>query len=159
MSLDHHARGGAPVAVLNRLDAWEANLVLNLRLWCQGPSGQQQVWNDYATTFGGGVAQDEMRAFEELVLRILDNSSRPLVRHDVACSCVGSDECIFLNLVRTASEGHLADASLIATLLASPAHAEPIAILAGRVGEAARKIQLIAVRKDAQRHSNVVRLH
>lgn len=140
MSIDHYARGAAAVGVLNRMSAWEANLVLNLRLWCEGPQGQAQVWSEYRRSLCGEDAQRECRTFEALVRSIIDAAHRPMVRHEVGCSCVGADEGIFVNLARTASDGHLRDAALIATLLVGPAYAEQIAILAGHVGECARKI-------------------
>lgn len=140
MKVDHHTRGAAAVDVLSSMSAWEANLVLNLRLWCEGPQGQAQVWNEFRRSLKGDDAQRECRTFETLVRSIISAAHRPMVRHEVGCACVGSDEGIFLNLVRTASEGHLRDAALIATLLVGPAHAEHIAMLAGHVGECARKI-------------------
>lgn len=156
------ARGGASVAVLTQLEGWEANLVLNLRLWCDGPNGKARVWNDYARTFAEPLAVCEMQAFDVLLNTLLEYAFRPLVRHATTCACVGSDECIFLNLVRTASDGHLNDAALIASLMALPTKAEAIAMLAGQVGTGAR--QLIAndtslQRTDATDASNVIRLH
>ena len=159
MNMDHHARGGASVAVLNRLDGWEANLIINLRLWCEGPHGQGQVCNDYACGFAGRSAKSEMQAFEALLTTLIESASRPLVRHAVHCSCVGSDECIFLNLVKTAADGHLNDAALIATLLAGPAKAEMIAMLAGQVGESARSLYSNISQAPIRQGSNVVQLH
>lgn len=137
---DRHEAGGASVAVLSHLEGWEANLVVNLRSWCEGPEGQARVWNDYARTLGASRAREEIRTLENLVNTLADYAYRPLVRHCVHCACVGSDECIFLNLVRTASDGHLTDAALIATLLAGPTQAEVIALLAGQVGAGARLV-------------------
>lgn len=159
MTADHHARGGAALGVLNRMDAWEANLVLNLRLWCEGPQGQAQVWNEYRKSLSGGAAHNACRNFEGLLNILTDNAYRPLVRHDVGCSCIGADECIFLQLVKTASEGHLNDAALIATLIAGPAHAEHIALLAGEVGACAREIHPDHPDLPTSAGSNVVRLH
>ena len=161
MRNDSQERGGASVAVLNRLDGWEANLIVNLRLWCEGPDGRRQVWDDYARTFGPLLGREEMRAFETLLTTLIEYSMRPLVRHSVQCACVGSDECVFLNLVRTASDGHLNDAALIATLLTGPAQAEALAMLAGQVGEGARRLSL---RPDSgpdpiPNNTNVIRLH
>ncbi len=165
MTLDHHARGGAAVAILNRMDAWEANLVLNLRLWCEGPAGQAQVWNEYRKALPGPQAQRACRAFDVFLKTLVEKSFRPLVRHDVACACVGADEGIFVNLVRTAADGHLNDAALIATLITGPSQAEHIAILAGQVGTSMRQIHQtdLAHRTNENtqtppRH-NVVRLH
>lgn len=159
MTPNDHAQGGAPVAVLNRLDTWEANTVLNLRLWCEGPEGQEQVWSEFRRALSGQDASDEWRAFQDLISTVISHAKRPLVRHDVGCSCVGSDECIFLNLVRTASAGHLNDAALIATLLAGPAHAEHIAVLAGRVGACARRIHTRDSEPKPNVRPNNVRLH
>ena len=140
MKNDHSVRGGFAAAVLRLMDAWEANLVLNLRLWCDGPKGQAAVWNEYRKLCSGRQAQAECRAFEHLLNTLIDNSYRPLVRHKVGCACVGVDESIFVNLVRTASAGHLTDAALIATLIAGPAKAEHIAVLAGEVGASVRRM-------------------
>ncbi|WP_415400602.1 hypothetical protein [Tateyamaria sp. SN3-11] len=159
MSTAHHARGGAAVAALNRMEAWEANLVLNLRLWCEGPAGQLQAREDYATALPTAEADRAWHAFEGLLNKIVSTATRPMIRHAVGCNCVGSDECVFVNLVRTASDGHLNDAALIATLLSGPAHAEHIAILAGEVGEVIRRIHRAPSTYSPAAASNVVRLH
>lgn len=144
---------------MGSLEQWEAGLVLNLRRWCEGPHGQAQVWNAYARSFGAMGARDELRVFEALLNALISNASRPLVRHSVDCSCVGSDECVFLNLVRTAADGYLNDAALISTLLAGPAHAEAIACLAGQVGESARRASVPIEMQNTDTSSNVVTLH
>lgn len=160
MNREHHRRGGATVAALNRMDSWEANLVLNLRLWCEGPNGQSHARRDYT---GALPEQDADRAwnnFEKLVKKIVGTAHRPLVRHQVGCNCVGSDECVFVHLIRTASDGHLNDAALIATLLSGPAHAEHIAILAGEVGDTIRRIHRAANAPHSPADkTRVVRLH
>ncbi|WP_299546389.1 hypothetical protein [uncultured Tateyamaria sp.] len=156
MSGAHHTRGGAAVAALNRMDDWEANLVLNLRLWCEGPTGKSQARKDYSSVFPEPEADRAWRTFEDLLNKIVLTAARPLVRHEVGCNCVGSDECVFVHLVRTASDGHLNDAALIATLLSGPAHAEHIAIMAGEVGSAIRRIHKPIPPAVAP---NVVRLH
>lgn len=134
------ARGGATIGVLNRMEAWEANLVLNLRLWCEGPTGQAEVWNEYRRALPGAQARDECHAFESLIRALVSNAYRPLVRHDVGCACMGADEGAFLHLVRCAADGHLNDAALMASMLAGPSHADRIATLAGQVGICARQI-------------------
>ena len=159
MSAAIHARGGAAVAALNRMEAWEANLVLNLRLWCEGPVGQSQARKDYSNALPRYEADRAWYTFEGLLNKIISTASRPMVRHAVGCNCVGSDECVFVNLVRTASDGHLNDAALIATLLSGPAHAEHIAVLAGEVGEAIRGIHRETATHSPPAAPNVVRLH
>ena len=140
MSMFDHRRGGAALGALSHMEIWEATLVMNLRLWCDGPNGQSQVWNEYRRAMPPKVADKSLREFETLMRLLTECSHRALVRHDIACNCVGADECIFLHLVRTASEGHLTDAALISTLLIGAAHAERAAILAGEVGLASRTI-------------------
>ncbi|MEP0503549.1 MAG: hypothetical protein ABJD13_03580 [Paracoccaceae bacterium] len=159
MNSVHHARGGAAVAALNKMDVWEANLILNLRLWCDGPEGQAQARKDYLDAFPQSEADRAWADFENLLKTIFVTSLRPLVRHEVGCNCVGSDECVFANLVRTASDGHLNDAALIATLLSGPSHAEHIAILAGEVGSTIRSIHRKSAPVSPATAPKVVRLH
>ena len=159
MSAAYHARGGAAVAALNHMDAWEANLILNLRLWCEGPQGQEQARQDYTQAFPQSEADRAWTNFESLLKTVFVTALRPLVRHEAGCNCVGSDECVFANLVRTASDGHLNDAALIATLLSGPAHAEHIAILAGEVGSAIRSIHRKTSPISPANAPTAVRLH
>ena len=154
-----NARGGAAVAVLSQMEAWEACLVLNLRLWCTGPEGQAEARAEYMRALPGEEARRAWHGFDTLMRTIIDTAWRPMVRHDVGCSCVGSDECIFLHMVRTAAEGHLNDAALIATLMTGPAHAERIALLAGDVGENARILQNTHSGTPKGVAPKVVRLH
>lgn len=140
MKMERDIRGAAAVGQLTDLTPWEAELILNMRLWQDGPTGQAQVWNAYAVTFGQSDARHRLKAFERLLWMIETNMLRPLVRHGVACRCIGSDEAVFANMVRFASEGELHEAALIATLLVRPAHAEHVALLAGEVGTDTRDL-------------------
>lgn len=160
MMLDNHqVRGGAAIGILNTLEAWESCVVLNLRLWCDGPDGRAQVWAEYRKSLPGTEAKGQCAAFESLVRTITELAPRTLIRHDVSCSCFGADEGVFLHLIRTASAGHLNDAALIASLLVGPAQAEKIALLAGQVGECARRIHARHDDRLGQMPANVVRLH
>ncbi|GFE66230.1 hypothetical protein [Litoreibacter roseus] len=159
MNATHYKRGGASVGVINTLQPWEADLILNLRLWCEGPVGQAQVWNSFATSLPRGTAADEMHAFEALVGALIRHAHRPLVRHSVGCACVGADESVFAHLVATASDGDLGEASLIATLLVTAAHAEQVALLAGQVGQSARQMSQYHAHKTDALSGVVVHLH
>ncbi len=156
---EHHQRGGGTVANLKDLDRWEATLVMNLRLWCEGPSGKSAVCRHYAQSMESKDASLEVAAFETLLNTIVAFAHRPMVRHGVECTCVGSDECIFVNLVRTASEGHINDAALISTLLTGPAQAERIALLAGQVGTCVRRLHETSPKIPTRTGSNVIRFH
>ncbi len=161
MTPEHHARGGAVVAILTSLEAWEADLILNLRLWCAGRRGRDQVRGDYRRAFPELVARRGIRDFESLVAMIIDHAHRPIVHHEVGCACVGSDEGIFAHLVRIAADGHGTDAILVAMMLVGPAHAEPVAVLAAHVGICARKMNSSSDlrRADPSITARVVRLH
>ena len=159
MTQSHHARGGAAIAVLEQLEAWEAGLILNLRLWCDGPSGQMRVWDEYQKSLPEPIAKQECRTFETLLRTLTAASHRPLVRHGVHCSCVGADECVFVHLVKNASDGHLNDAALMATLITGPARAEYIAVLAGQVGECMRRMHHSKPEFQSAATRNVARLH
>ncbi|MBL4805724.1 MAG: hypothetical protein JKY31_00355 [Rhodobacteraceae bacterium] len=108
-------RGGAPVALLEELPRLESAVVMYLRLWCDSPEGQAQVWQDFHGFFGGKTAHMHMRAFEELLSAILKHSRRPLQRHQLRCSCVGGDENAFANFVVAAALGEREDAILLAS--------------------------------------------
>ncbi|MEM8579996.1 MAG: hypothetical protein AAGF50_02210 [Pseudomonadota bacterium] len=136
--MDHPIRGAAPVGKLNEFPKWEAELVQNLRLWMDGNEGRSEVWNTYASALGKTSATASLNAFERLLLMIDTNMLRPMVRHSVGCRCLGSDEAVFLHLVRTASAGDLHEATMIATLIVRSANAEPLALLAASVGETLR---------------------
>lgn len=159
MTASQNRSGAAPVGVLNRMEAWEANLVLNFRLWCEGPRGQTQVWTEFRNALPGKDAQSECQRFERLVHALINSARRPLMRHDVGCACVGSDECVVVNLVRTASDGFLEDATLIATLLVLPAHAEQVALLAAQVGDCARRIHYRSPEFSPEMTRSTARLH
>ncbi len=159
MTSEHQRRGGVAVAALDHMEAWEVNLVLNLRLWCDGPNAQRLARRDYAEAFPDSEADRAWASFERLVCKVLGTAHRPLIRHEVGCNCVGSDECIFVHLIRTASDGHLNDAALIATLLSGPAHAEHIAILAGEVGDTIRRVHREPTTHSPVDPDLVARLH
>ena len=159
MSHRYQARGGATVGVLNQMETWEANLLNNLRLWCDGPCGQVRVWNEYRQALSDDSARSECHAFDSLIQILGANAIRPLVRHDVGCTCVGADEGVFLHLVRYAADGHSNDAALMAALIAGPARAKQIAVLAGQVGICARKIHNSHPEYSADTAPNAVWLH
>jgi hypothetical protein len=117
LNADRPTRGGAPVGHVAELDAVEAGAVLYLRLWCDGPSAQARVWNDFATALGPDAGRRALRSFEELCALCVRHGRRPLMRHHVNCRCIGADEACFANFVAVASEGDREDAMLIATIL------------------------------------------
>ena len=156
----HHRRGGATIGHLSTLDDWEALLIRELRLWCHGPEGQAEVWNGFAVNLPPGTADTEMRVFEDLIRTMATYARRPLVRHDVQCDCLGADEAVFLQIVKSACSGELHDAAMVAALAVMPAHAERVALMAAQVGTSIQRISAhLDVPAEPHKPHNVVRLH
>lgn len=120
-------RGGAPVGFVTELGPIEAGAVLYLRLWCDGPDAQAQVWNDFASSLGPRRGRDALSAFECLRDVCVRHGRRPLMRHQVNCKCLGADESCFANFIGYATDGEREDALLIATTIVRPDIA-PVAV-------------------------------
>ncbi|MFT6022985.1 MAG: hypothetical protein ACI9PY_001098 [Ascidiaceihabitans sp.] len=137
-------RGGASVGFLTELDGIEAASVIYLRLWCNGPDGQADVWNDFAATLGSVHGKKALQAFEDLCRLCTSHGRRLLMRHSVQCKCLGADESCFANFIATAASGDRDDAMLIATLLVRPDVAPLITSLATDFGLALMRMNLCA---------------
>ena len=137
-------RGGAPVGFISELEAVEAASVIYLRLWCDGPESQANVWNDFASMLGPDRARKAMKSFEDLCRLCFQYGRRPLMRHSLNCKCLGSDESCFANFIGAAATGEREDARLIATLLVRPDVAPILTSLAADVGHALRQMKLCA---------------
>ena len=135
-------RGAAPVGFLTELGSVEAASVIYLRLWCDGPESQAQVWNDFAARLGPNQGRKALKSFEDLCALCTRHGRRPLMRHSVQCKCLGADESCFANFVAAAATGEREDAMLIATLLVRADVAPMIASLACDVGLALKQMQL-----------------
>lgn len=146
MTRSNQNRGGAPVGFIAELDGIEAASVIYLRLWCDGPDAQAQVWNDFASGFGPDRGRKALKSFEDLCALCARHGRRPLMWHTVQCKCLGADESCFANFIATAATGEREDAMLIATLLVRPDVAPLIASLAADVGHAFMRMRLSAPR-------------
>ncbi len=149
-------RGSAPVGYVTDLGPIEASAVHYLRLWCDGPDGQTQVWNDFATALGPANGRNAVKSFEALCDLCVRHGRRPLMRHQVACTCLGSDESCFANFVGYASEGEREDALLVATTLVRPDMAPLLVGLAQDFGLALRRW---ALKVDRLRNTKTTRMH
>jgi hypothetical protein len=139
-------RGGATVGILSDLDWLEATSIRYLRLWCDGPESQAQVWTELSTALGPDRGREVLRGFEEMCGLCFKFGRRPLMRHGVQCPCVGSDECCFAHFVATAVEGEREDALMFAMLLVRPDMAPLLAALASDFGLALRRLRLANAR-------------
>ena len=159
MSSAQTKRGSTPVGFITDLSGLEAASVIYLRLWCDGPDAQAQVWNDFAAALGVSHGRRALQSFDELCGLCARHGRRPLLRHSVTCKCLGSDESCFANFVATAAAGEREDTLLIATLLVRPDVAPLIASLACDFGLALKKMQLSAPRDMARMRPETTTLH
>ncbi len=128
MSSASKHRGGAPVGYVTELDPIEAGAVFYLRLWCEGSEAKTQVWNDFATALGPEHGRQALKSFETLCDLCVKYGRRPLMRHQVSCKCLGSDESCFANFIGYACDGEREDALMLATTIVRP---DMAAILVG----------------------------
>ncbi|MEM8790186.1 MAG: hypothetical protein AAGE80_01110 [Pseudomonadota bacterium] len=135
-------RGAAPVGYLSELPEVEATAVRYLRMWCEGPEHQEEVWNDLTAHLGPHEGRIAMRSLEELCSLIAERGRRPLMRHDICCKCLGGDEAAFANLVGAAGDGVEQDSLLFAALLVDGQRALCAVRLANRI--ASSLSQLVA---------------
>lgn len=149
MTVSNHNRGRASVGHVAELDGIEAASVIYLRLWCDGPEAQEQVWNDFASCLGPDQGRKALKSFGDLCALCSHHGRRPLMRHAVECKCLGADESCFANFIATAATGEREDALLFATLLVRPDVAPLIASLAAEVGLAFMRMRLGAPRDIA----------
>ena len=148
-------RGGAPVGFVAELDPVEAGAVLYLRSWCEGPDARARMRQDFVAVLGPDRGSDALRAFDTLCDLCARYGRRPLMRHQVACKCLGADESCFAHFVGYASEGQREDALLIATTIVRPDMAPLLVDVAQHFGLALRRMALDAAPTPPVRH----RLH
>ena len=140
MNMKKNHRGGSPVGYQNELEDVESSAVLYLRLWCDGPEAQKDVYNDFSTVLGELLGKKSVNSLDKIWKLLADHGRRPLMRHDVECKCLGADEACFANLIRAAAEGQREDAMIFATLLVSPDFSAWVVALAQNFGLALKKI-------------------
>lgn len=137
-------RGGAPVGYLSDLGAVEAGAVIYLRLWNDGPGARARVAGDFTSCFGPEHGRAALAALEQICDLCARHARRPILRHDVTCRCLGSDEACFANFIAAAAHGDREDAMLIATLMVRPDLAPSLAALAETFGLALKRMSLAA---------------
>jgi len=76
-------QGGVMVGVLRNVDVWEADLIISLRLWCNGSSGHADVIEPFSSRFSSERAVQECETFECLLNSISIYAHRLLLFYDV----------------------------------------------------------------------------
>ncbi|MEO1138927.1 MAG: hypothetical protein AAFW87_05670 [Pseudomonadota bacterium] len=157
-------RGSATVGYLRDLDPVEASAVIYMRMWFDGPESQSLVWNDFATALGSSYGRKALRDFEQLCGLCARHGRRPLMRHSVACACLGADEATFANIVGFAGEMAREDAFLMAANLVRPEMAAAIVSLAETFGLTLRRMMSVSDHHPAHvlktfHHPDPTKLH
>ena len=142
MNNGNPGRGGATVGYVSELGPVEASAVLHLRRWFEGPASWRGVSDDLSEVIGLDQALQALGAFEDLCNLCTLYGRRPLMRHDAACKCLGSDEACFANFIAAASDGDREDAILIATMIVRADMAPCLASLAETFGLAMKRTAL-----------------
>ncbi|WP_170786925.1 hypothetical protein [Ruegeria lacuscaerulensis] len=133
------SRGGAAVGKLSDLSPIEASAVLYLRLW-----GDATARKDIACKIGVDLGTEPeavaMMTIDRLCALCAHHGRRPLIRHQVGCSCLGADENCFAQMIAAASEGAREDAMMMATLIVRPDFAPALTALSEELGLALRQM-------------------
>jgi hypothetical protein len=124
--------GGAPVGHLEALPPLEGLTVRALRRWCD--SGPRALAEDLGWALGEDHGERAARDFDALCRHCLAGGRRSLMRHALACPCLGADEAAFARLVQTATEGEREDALMLACVMVRPDLAPALVGLAQAAG-------------------------
>lgn len=116
--------------------------MIYLRLWCDGPDLQTVVRKDFALALCAQCGRKALNSFEALCDLCFRHGRRLLMRHQVACRCLGADESCFANFIDYASEGEQEDALMIATTIVNPGIAPALIGLAQEFGLALRRMAI-----------------
>ncbi|UYV39600.1 hypothetical protein N4R57_16605 [Rhodobacteraceae bacterium D3-12] len=138
--MQSHIRGGAPVGLLAELGPVEAYAVQCLRYWYSGPQERNRVSAELQDFLGADLGQQAVEALQQICELCARHGRRPLMRHQIACKCLGADEACFANFIAAAAEGAREDAMLLASLIVRPDFASSLAGLAQQLGIALRQI-------------------
>ena len=106
-------RGAAPVGTLADLPMLEQGAVVLMRQWCQDEQGRIAVAQDFTRALGEDGAQ-AVNLLAHLITLIVRYGRRPMMRHDLTCTCIGGDESAFAQMIAAAAAGDRDDAMAFA---------------------------------------------
>ncbi len=128
-------RGAAPVGYLQELPPVEMAAVLYLRAWCEGGAERQKIARDFRCVMGNEAGLAAVEDFDALMTTLLGRARRPLMRHGLACKCVGGDESAFAQMIAAAAAQDRDDAMLFAGALTKGDAAWAVVQIAGQLGQ------------------------
>ncbi|CUH33565.1 hypothetical protein JSE7799_00994 [Jannaschia seosinensis] len=143
--------GAAPVAHLHSLGRVQALAVLLFRDWFEGPAGRARAGDLFRQGLGS-AAEGAILQWADFAEVLAANPRRPLMRHDLTCTCVGADEAVMAHVLALAAEGAREDAMLILSLLVPGDRLLPAMHAAEQAGLAVLRT---AVALDRDRHATL----
>ena len=141
--------GGATVADLHALDDDQALAVMMMRDWFEGPDGMWRVRDAFVHTLGEKAGEDAADAFGGFLRFVVAEARRPVMRHALACRCVGADEAVLAQILALAATGAREDAMLTLALLVPADRAFCEIARAEAAGLATLRAARIAARRPA----------
>jgi hypothetical protein len=136
-------RGGAPVGHIAELPPLERLAVLHLRQWCSGPEERETIALNFSRVFSPAAAAQEVNTLAALMDYLIAGQRRPVMRHDLACTCFGGDESAFAHMVAAATAGDREDAMAFALTLMRPDAAWQAVMAAEGVGLALLRLSRV----------------
>jgi hypothetical protein len=135
-------RRARPVGRIEDLDLVSAGAVRCLRLWCDPLVVRDRIAVDFAAALGPQAGQGAVATRDHLCEGLVCHARRPLLRHDGACPCLGTDEACFAPVVSAAAERAREDAIRLAILIVRPDMAFALVGHAAQLGLALRRMGL-----------------
>ena len=126
--------GGESAGWLETMPEAERLVVWSLRRWLDGPDGQAEVWNAFATRLGAERGRNALRAFEAYLEALATGTTRRLCRHAAGCPCVGRDEADLAAIVTLAARGEPGATSARAARFVAPDRLAGVVAASARLG-------------------------
>lgn len=136
----HDRLGSDRVGDLDALTEFEVTAVLYLRLWCSGAEAKAGIWSDFASALGDTEGGALMRAFEGVLVTMVENARRPLRRLSLPSTGIGADEAAFAEMMAAAAWGDREETVRLAAEIAAPSVATVIAAQAERAALGLRRV-------------------
>lgn len=127
-------RGAEHVGLLQELPALERSVVIFLRNWCEGEAHRAMLERDCLARLGADMGARDYSNFARLMRLCILNARRPLLRHGLACPCVGADEHAFAQMIGAAAAWNRDGAVELAGRLVESSVAWEVALLAEGLG-------------------------
>lgn len=135
-------RGEAAVGRLADLAPVEAGAVMYLRMWSDSAHSRADAASDFDLALGRGSGQAATTTLDQICALYASHGRRPLIRHELGCSCLGADESCFAQMIGAAADGQHEDAMMMAALIVRPDFAPSLAALSQQFGLALRRMTL-----------------